>query len=224
MEGRRPPISPPQPREYVDARGNTRNEFDQVVERAAQFTGVESLNKDTLRSLSERAAPAEQQQARFGREVTLSAEEIQAAQALAGLTKHNLDQLIQQEPLWPEFVRLLQERRGKVGSFNEENCLIEDPTATTVTVEMVERETGDSKIEIPGLQIPSRLKHLYVWSHRLLELSETLRQMGISDNDGHPLTHGRSSRPLGTVIRDLYRFNKELTTPLAISIGASTPD
>ena len=164
-------------------------------------------NPYTLRSLSEKALrKTEKGQALFGRDVELKEYDMEQIGILVKLTEKNLQALQARDPLWQQFETMEQEREqklqssGKISFSRPEDYILEDNSSESVTKKLLEK----SGMQWPAIKVPSRIKHLFIWSLKLNELKGYLQETSNS-------LKGKSAKSLGELLRDLWKFNKELT-------------
>ena len=175
-------------------------------ERPTGEAGQDSLDlellvsREHLKSIFDRATSRyddKYQTAIIGANFELSEDDINEVGSLIDVTRTNLDTLKQQEPLWPQFASLLDEFRGKFGSFGEQGSVITGPDVSNI-----EKVKIDGR---PGIKVPERLRNLDVWDTTLQNFTETITAYVKGQS------HGRSGRYIGRDIKELYRFNYEMS-------------
>jgi hypothetical protein len=134
----------------------------------------------------------------FGANFDLDSAQIDEVGRLIDITKSNIDRLIRTEPLWESFQVLIDERRQKFGSFGEALTLVEDPDANRVSKTLINGK-------VPAILLPPRIKQIYDWELLLRDVETTLHDYIAGRRNGNPAIQ------FATGIKELFRFNRELT-------------
>jgi|GEM_PF-4800985 len=131
----------------------------------------------------------------FNKNVTLTQDETKEINKLLEKAKKAHELLKSQESLFSKFEKILDQRRAKLGTLNENRYILDDSKAMDVTKELVG--------VIPAIRVPTRVKHIYAWGNVIDSVREEL-------NDYEKgLAKGRLAKPFGKEIKELYRFVNE---------------
>lgn len=180
--------------------------YSEIRESLVDFS---KLNTDGLKQVSEACAGSQEKPAvYFGKDVNLTPEDVKNIELLLYLTRTNLFKLEQglENSLWERFQEELYNQNLK-GTMTWGRDYIR-ASKDAVTVKSGRDNEGKFFIEVP-----ESVKNLHEWEARYEQVSSVIERSAKADpnNPDRNMVHGTNAVEFGKNIKELYRFNKELS-------------
>jgi hypothetical protein len=178
-------------------------------ETRGELVDFSQLDTQGLKRISEACSGSKEKPAvYFGKDVTLSPEDIKNVNLLLYLTRTNLGKLEQglENRLWEKFQEELYEQNTKgIMTWGRDYVRVGEGLTS---VKSGYDEKGKFFIEVP-----KSVKHLYEWEAKHQQVSSVVERFSQVDQDNpdRNMLYGTNAVEFGKNIKELYRFNKELS-------------